>query len=372
MARRTSNPNNWKKYKGMDRFNGGLKMRAVHTEMTNNRHLVKAPVETDYHKILINNLPKYRHKQKLAKDIPSPFNTIEKTYNQAMLIDSAGLSLSPSYTMSNLPDYHPNDKTDKCNFAFGHNREEIKQNLADMLNTPKIIISANVGHSKIDAHIKTLDGHILVKTFDDNILSFYAIAPTIDRLVLPELFRLDIIVSPDRRFFRITGSTIVGGLQEGDCPLLQINSPNKYSENEMCRSYISRSEYTGYHPRNTESSDSLYHSITELPDIQTFEQACDYMFKNFNIQSTCGAIHSSTKILDIIKSVQNNKLELSPIDSSMITEFIDMYEQGLLGDKYSNQPYLQNKSTTSNVENESNENNDGDDDIPSDGMLPRR
>ena len=268
------------------------------------------PYTKDWHKTLLNN-SKHMFPFSIEDRIKNPNIIDDVKKGKAFRIDDLLWQINPVYTLNNLPNYNVN-QINNLHFSFGDTLEEAQNNQKEMITTPKTLINVLAYATRINPN----------KHFDA-MLSFYAVAPELKNQLLPQIYRMDVLVSPNKKFFRITASAIVAGCAGGDCPLFQINCPSKTEGFDSCRLFTFQSGFTKFYPKSKQEFSNIYFEVDDLDEIKTFDDACAYMFKQFNL-STKYDNTKNIKVNEIVKDIKQNNSSISPIDSTVVNEFFDL------------------------------------------------
>lgn len=265
-------------------------------------------------KIIFNNNTNYFHylTPKLKENSKKLKGVLYQTrWGEIFQLDEIFWNIDNLYSISNLPLPNLNEKN--RNFAYGSTPEIADKNRDRMITTPKTLITIKPQVST------TKDG---VKK---QILSFFAIAPKINEqdyknykkekvnyTYLPNIYRIDVVTIPNNDYYRIRFSAVAGGYSGADCPLLQLNKQQGSSWVE----YGFRSSHTNtkVDERNKDIGSKA------LADIQTFEEACKYIFELAHIE-TCWENAPTNNIREIIESIPTHKQDLSHFDGSTVPEF---------------------------------------------------
>lgn len=214
----------------------------------------------------------------------------KKYWERAYDISDPRFSTSLDYSEANLP-YYNTDKSLKFFFT--------QDMLDEMLKTPKVLIKTHE-YSFVSDSGEDLTGN-----------RFYLLAPWLVDKDLPIIYRLDVVRSKNREYFGMRANAIVGGCQDGACPLLEITHYNKRDYSTIYQA----------------SPSTINPDLKECPaidvDIKTPEDACSYLFDLFGVKYIQTENMGTSKIFEKIASFRKNKELYGEISGA---EFIARYD----------------------------------------------
>ncbi len=273
--------------------------------------------EADWRDSIISNCKTtYIHhiSEKLKEDSRKLKGVVARTrWGDIYQLDEMFWSIDDFYSVSNLPVANLSERN--RNFAYGMTPTIADENEAKMLSTSKSLITIK---PQVDT---TRDGA------KKHILSFFALAPKINEqdyknlkkesvnyTYLPNIYRIDIITIPNSNYHRMRLSAVAGGYAGADCPLVQL----ELNANGQWEKYTYRSSHT-----NTKV-DKFNPEIgcKILDDVQSFEDACKYIFELANVNSYL-ADRQTNNIRELIKTLPSCEKDLEEFSGEMVPAFFD-------------------------------------------------
>lgn len=267
----------------------------------------KVNVKEWYEKIM-NNQTKYQSRRLFDRIGNRTFvSDILRKGGESIVIDDYLWQLDQYYSINKLPQLKIDTEKNQC-FSFGRDLKNVAKNQKEMFETEKTLINVSTSIST-EAH-------------KNIILGFYALANKLDNELLPQIYCLKVIASPDKSYYRLRVSAIVAGCEGGECPLFQINSP--FNSSEQTKLFVWNSGYTNENPYPLQKVSSITFNLHKLPEITSFEDACKFAFDKCNLNYRLNVYTPDDKISNILNRIKDSRDALVKIDGSVVDDFFQI------------------------------------------------